>query len=120
MIFVKPIIRFEIFIQDNNSYQVIKKVLISLYFYNFKSPMNKVFLLLVLVCTVINSFDIKINTQALLNEKPKLIDSVQNGQKLLIGDLNDPERNVLYIANLKGTPFEMGEAYGQLFKTELK
>jgi len=33
-----------------------------------------------------------------------LIASVKNGQKMLIGDLKDPEKNYLYVANLKGTP----------------
>ena len=31
---------------------------------------------------------------------------------MLIGDLNDPEGNYLYVAKLKGTPHEMGKAYG--------
>lgn len=52
--------------------------------------MMKVFLLLLLMCATLHAFDIKINTQTLINEKPKLIASVPNGQKLLIGDLNDP------------------------------
>lgn len=51
------------------------------------------------------TIDIKINNKTLINEKPKLLASVPNGQKLLIGDMNDPERNILYIANVKGTPF---------------
>jgi len=38
----------------------------------------------------LQAFDIKINNKTLINEKPKLIASVPNGQKFLIGDLNDP------------------------------
>lgn len=38
----------------------------------------------------------------------------------MIGDLDDPERNYLYIAKLKGTAYEMGLAYGELFKDEIK
>jgi hypothetical protein len=62
------------------------------------------------------SFNMVSNTEKLINETPRLLASVPNGQKLLIGDLNDPLKNYLYIANLKGTPFEMGEAFGKLFK----
>lgn len=52
--------------------------------------MTKILFLLLLVCGTLHAFDIKINNQTLINEKPKLIASVPNGQKLLIGDLNDP------------------------------
>lgn len=52
--------------------------------------MAKVLLLFLLVCTSLLAFDIKMNNKTLINEKPKLIASVPNGQKLLIGDLNDP------------------------------
>ena len=66
-------------------------------------------LLLILSCLFLSSFvlgvEIKSNNQTLINQRPKLITEVLNGQKLLIGDLNDPEKNILYIANLKGTPF---------------
>lgn len=77
-------------------------------------------LLLILSCLLISNIvfgvEIKRNTKDLIFQKPKLIAQVPNGQKLLIGDLNDPEKNILYLANLKGTPFQMGEAYGKLFK----
>ncbi len=52
--------------------------------------MTKVILLLLLICVTLQAFDIKINNKTLINEKPKLIASVPNGQKFLIGDLNDP------------------------------
>ena len=40
-----------------------------------------------------------------------------NGQKYLIGT---PEKNgdYLFIANLKGTPYEMGVAFGKMFAAE--
>lgn len=34
----------------------------------------------------------------------------------MIGDLDDPEGNYLYVAKLKGTPYEMGKAFGELFR----
>lgn len=43
---------------------------------------------------------------------------VQNGKKFYVGDLNST--NYLYVAKLKGTHYEMGKAFGQLFKEELK
>jgi len=77
--------------------------------------MAKLILILLLVCATF-SIDIVLNNKTILNEQPKLLAQVPNGQKFLIGDLNFTERDILYIANLKGTPYEMGEAYGQLFK----
>lgn len=68
----------------------------------------KVLIAFLLICASFSTTVIKYNNRTLINQEPKLIDSVKNGQKLLIGDLNDPERNILYIANVKGTPFEMG------------
>jgi hypothetical protein len=64
------------------------------------------FLLCVLALVVISlsTCPITHNAKQLINEPPKLLQTVTNGQKLLIGDLNDPEKNILYIANLKGTP----------------
>ena len=55
--------------------------------------------------SIVFSVEIKSNNKTLIYQKPKIITEVLNGQKLLIGDLNDPEKNILYIANLKGTPF---------------
>lgn len=66
--------------------------------------MTRILLLMLLVWSSL-AFDIKTNNKTLINEQPKLIASVPNGQRLLIGDINDPERNILHIANLKGTPY---------------
>lgn len=52
--------------------------------------MTKTICLFLLLCTTLLAIDIKMNTKMLINQKPKLIDSVPNGQKLLIGDLDDP------------------------------
>lgn len=30
----------------------------------------------------------------------------------MIGSLDDPEKNYVYIARVKGTPYEMGKAFG--------
>jgi hypothetical protein len=48
-----------------------------------------------------------------------LLDSVPNGEKYLIRSSND-SRNYLYIVRVKGTAYEMGKAYGELFKEELQ
>lgn len=55
------------------------------------------------------------NTRPLIDQTPTLLKSVANGQKLLIGDHTNPQGDYLYIANLKGTPREMGKALGALF-----
>jgi hypothetical protein len=44
--------------------------------------------------------------------------STTNGKKFVIGDINSTDR--LFVARLNGTPYEMGQAYGILFKAELK
>ena len=46
--------------------------------------------------------------------------TVPNGEKLLLGDLNDPSGNYIYLARMKGTHYEMGKAFGQMFEKELK
>jgi hypothetical protein len=66
--------------------------------------MIKLILILLLGCATF-SFDIVMNNKTILNEQPKLLAQVPNGQKFLIGDLNSTERDILYIANLKGTPY---------------
>ena len=43
--------------------------------------------------------------------------TVPNGQKLLVGSIEST--NYIYIAKLKGTHYEMGKAFGQMFKEEL-
>jgi hypothetical protein len=70
--------------------------------------MKKIIIFIFLIIYAVVSIDIVVNNKTLINETARLLASVKNGQKLFIGDLNDPERNILYLANLKGTPFEMG------------
>jgi hypothetical protein len=70
--------------------------------------MKTIFIFIFLIIYAVVSIDIVVNNKTLINEPAKLLATVKNGQKLFIGDLNDPERNILYLANLKGTPFEMG------------
>ena len=65
--------------------------------------MLKSLILLILAGTAL-AVDIKFNNLTLINEEPKLLAQVPNGQKFLIGSLDDPLKNFLYIANLKGTP----------------
>ena len=63
-----------------------------------------------------NSCEVKPNQKPIIYQPdPTLIREVDNGQKLLIGNLSDPEANYLYVAKLKGTPYQMGKAFGQLF-----
>jgi hypothetical protein len=38
---------------------------------------------------------------------------------MIIGDRDDGEGNYLYVAHLMGEPYEMGLAFGQMFKSEL-
>ena len=46
-----------------------------------------------------------------------LLQETANGQKFVIGDIASKDR--LFVAKLKGTPYEMGKAFGQMFKEEL-
>jgi hypothetical protein len=75
---------------------------------------------LALLIVAISACNIVRNDLPLIDQTPTLLKSVPNGQKLLIGDIKDPLGNYLYIANLKGTPKEMGKAYGELFAEETK
>lgn len=77
--------------------------------------------ILLLTCLIVAAFsacDLNPNKQPLIegNANAKLIGSVPNGEKYLIGDLNDPLGNFLYVARMKGSAYEMGKAFGQLFK----
>ena len=79
------------------------------------------FLFLVLLATFANSTcKVSLNDKELITLDPVMIGSVPNGQKLLIGSLADPEGNYLYVAKLKGSSSEMGEAFGKLFAQEIK
>ena len=59
------------------------------------------------------------NNLPTIGEQPKLVKQVTNGNKYLIGDSSDPKGNYLFIANVKGTPYQMGKAYGQLMQKEI-
>jgi hypothetical protein len=50
-----------------------------------------------------------------LDIPPKLLKEVPHGQKWIMDD----DSNLVYIARIEGTAYEMGFAYGQLFKDEL-
>ena len=45
---------------------------------------------------------------------------MENGQRYLIGNQNGPDGNFIHLLRVKGTPYEMGKAYGKLFAAELK
>lgn len=67
------------------------------------------FIAVVLGCTV------NPNKNLLITDQPVLLNKTTNGEKLVIGDRNDPQRNYVHIAKLKGTAYEMGKAFGELF-----
>lgn len=56
------------------------------------------------------------NDKPIINVKPRLFQTVQNGQKYII----EQGTNLLYILNLRGTPYEMGKAYGQLMAQAIR
>jgi len=58
----------------------------------------------------------KKNMNPVLDLRPQLQKTVKNGQRWLMKE----GENFVYIAKVRGTPFEMGKAYGELFKDELK
>lgn len=60
------------------------------------------------------------NNEPLVDYQPRLVQTVPNGQKLILGDPSDIRGNYLYIVNVKGTPREMGKAYGELMRKELQ
>ena len=70
--------------------------------------------LTIVICLAVLSqaCDLTKNNLKLVDSVPTLIKTVPNGQKLLIGDSKDPQGDFLFIANLKGTPREMGKAFG--------
>lgn len=76
--------------------------------------------LLLLVLAACHCCDMNPNRRILIIDAPTLISNNSNGQKLLIGKLDDPQQNYIYVAKLKGTPYEMGKAFGELFKDELQ
>lgn len=76
---------------------------------------NIVLLVFLLIHLGASSCDITRNNLTLVDDEPTLVKEVPNGQKYIIGDPTNFKGSFLYIANLKGTPYEMGKAYGQLF-----
>ncbi len=60
------------------------------------------------------------NNRPLVDSEPKLLATTTNGQKFVIGDNSNLQGDYLYVANLKGTPREMGKALGELFGNEIK
>lgn len=66
-------------------------------------------LALILSCTIVE------NNKVLIDQEPRLLKTVTNGQKFLIGDPSNPQGDYLYIANIKGTPRQMGKALGEMF-----
>ena len=58
-----------------------------------------------LCLTLVLSCNLVQNQEALVDEDPRLVKSVTNGQKFIIGDPTNPKGNYLYIANLKGTHY---------------
>ncbi|EGC34478.1 hypothetical protein DICPUDRAFT_153322 [Dictyostelium purpureum] len=56
------------------------------------------------------------NPHTVYTQKERLVASVSNGVLYQTG----PNTNQLYILHLYGTPFEMGEAHGQLLKAQIQ
>ena len=56
-----------------------------------------------LLVTLALSCSLTPNQEPLVDEEPRLVKTVPNGQKYIIGDPSDPSGNFLYIANIKGT-----------------
>lgn len=50
----------------------------------------------------------KKNLSPVLDIEPKLLKTVKNGQKWIMQN----DTNVVYIAKIKGSAYEMGKAYG--------
>ena len=72
--------------------------------------------ILLLAVTAILAKDCEIvrNNEPLVEYEPRLVKTVTNGQKFIIGDPSNIRGNYLYIVNVKGTPREMGKAYAEL------
>lgn len=85
--------------------------------YKSYTMFKKLFVFSLFLVTVWLACDYTPNTMPLIYAQPQLIERVPNGERYMIGDLEDPHKNYLYVARLKGTAYEMGKAYGQLFKS---
>lgn len=76
-------------------------------------------LVFLVLATCILTCDVKPNNEPFVQgDVMTLLNTTQNGQKFVIGDINSKDR--LFVAKLKGTHYEMGKAFGQLFKDEIK
>ena len=75
----------------------------------------KYLFLILLISFVFASCDYNPNRLDVIDDDWSLLQEVPNGKKYLVGD----ESNYLYVAKVKGTSYEMGKAYGELFKVEL-
>jgi hypothetical protein len=74
------------------------------------------------LCTVSTAQNVPVGCKGVRNDNPVLdlpaqpLNTVQNGQswKMQQGD------NIVYITKMKGTAYQMGEAFGQLHSEHLK
>lgn len=78
----------------------------------------KPILFLTLLLPLLLSCPITPNTEHTVPFALTPLSSTTNGQKFVIGDINSTDR--LFVAKLKGTPYEMGKAFGEMFKAELE
>lgn len=63
---------------------------------------------MVVVCyllTFVMSCSVNPNKKVLIGDQPVLVNKTTNGEKLIIGNKSDPERNFIYVAKLKGTAY---------------
>jgi nucleoside permease NupC len=75
------------------------------------------FVLLLLAVSVSNCPVNPNNLAKVSGDVMHLLSETTNGQKFVIGDINSTDR--LFVAKLKGTPYEMGKAFGTMFKEEI-
>lgn len=67
--------------------------------------MIKAILFILFLAGTVLSCDLVKNDLPLIDQEPRLVKEVPNGQKFIIGDPSDLKGNYLYIANLRGTPY---------------
>ncbi|CAF4652162.1 unnamed protein product, partial [Rotaria sp. Silwood2] len=75
------------------------------------------FTLISLVTSVDPSCKGKINTNEILREQPRFVNSVPNGKRFIVGQGYD-KINIVHVYG--GTPYDMGYAFGQLMSEDLK
>ncbi|CAF1152987.1 unnamed protein product [Rotaria sp. Silwood1] len=59
----------------------------------------------------------KLNTNEILREEPRFVNSVPNGKRFIVGQGYD-KINIVHVYG--GTPYDMGYAFGQLMSEDLK